>query len=114
MNRWSRLSPYCMASTAATYRQRWHGPRQKRPNVRRRDGACDLRQSAGMLPGASSTWLWGWSVDRLIKSAWHSSRPQVTSLLPGLEPPTQLHNVLTHRTFRYSLFLDQKPEGLGR
>ena len=36
------------------------------------------------------------------------------TFLQGCEPPTQFCDVLTYRTFRYSLFLDQKPEGLGR
>src|SRR5258708_18916992 len=36
------------------------------------------------------------------------------TFLQGCEPPTQFCDLLTYRTFRYSLFLDQKPEGLGR
>ena len=32
----------------------------------------------------------------------------------GCEPPAQFYDILTHRTFHYSLFFDPKPEGLGR
>jgi hypothetical protein len=40
---------------------------------------------------------------------------QTSSYLPstkGCEPPAQFHDVLTHRTFHYSLFFHQK--GLAR
>ncbi len=36
------------------------------------------------------------------------------AFLKGCEPPTQFYDILTRRTFDYSLFFDPKPEGLGR
>src|SRR5260370_35337774 len=36
------------------------------------------------------------------------------AFLKGCDPPTQFYDILTRRTFDYSLFFDPKPEGLGR